>query len=73
MAADRVPDSAPRRGPTKPLPRHDDDEPVRKGNVHGMIEAARLWARDEGLPVPSVGPLPPGVVARYRRRQQTWE
>ncbi|PVY97475.1 hypothetical protein [Actinomycetospora cinnamomea] len=65
-------DAGARREPTKPLERHDADEPVRKGNVHGMIEAARMWAREQGLPVPSVGPLPPGVVAAYRRHQ-TWE
>ena len=61
-----------RREPTRPLDRHDADEPVRKGNVHGMIESARMWAREQGLPVASSGPLPPGVVAQYRRRQ-TWE
>jgi hypothetical protein len=61
-----------RREPTKPLERHDADEPVRKGNVHGMVEAVRMWARQQGIAVPRSGALPPGVVAQYRRHQ-TWE
>jgi hypothetical protein len=61
-----------RRGPTKPLERHDADEPVRKGNVHGMVEAARMWARQQGIAVPRSGSVPPAVLAQYKRRQ-TWE
>jgi hypothetical protein len=61
-----------RREPTTPLERHDDDEPVRKGNVHGLVEAARLWASQQGIAVPRTGPLPPEVLAQYKRRQ-TWE
>jgi hypothetical protein len=61
-----------RREPTAPRERHDDDQPVRQGNVHGMVEAARVWARQQGLPVPTNGPLPHEVMAQYKRRQ-TWE
>jgi hypothetical protein len=61
-----------RREPTAARERHDEDEPVRAGNVHGMVEAARLWARQQGLPVPTNGPLPREVMAQYKRRQ-TWE
>ncbi|HSK58397.1 MAG TPA: hypothetical protein VK935_05015 [Actinomycetospora sp.] len=61
-----------RREPTRPLERHDEDEPVRKSNVHGMVEAARMWALQQGIPVPRSGPLPREVLAQYKRRQ-TWE
>ncbi|WP_433786273.1 Lsr2 family DNA-binding protein [Actinomycetospora sp. CA-101289] len=61
-----------RREPTKPLARHDADEPVRKGNVHGLLEAARMWASQQGIPVPRTGPVPQEVLAQYKRRQ-TWE
>lgn len=46
-----------------------DPETVRRGDVRGMIESARQWARQQGLAVPTRGPLPPEVVAQYRRRQ----
>jgi hypothetical protein len=61
-----------KREPTRPRERHDDDEPVAKTNVHGLLESARMWARQQGLAVPTNGPLPPEVVAQYKRRQ-TWE
>ncbi|GAA4905938.1 Lsr2 protein [Actinomycetospora succinea] len=61
-----------KREPTTPRERHDADEPVRKGNVHGLVEAARLWARQKGMAVPSTGPLPREIMAQYKR-QQTWE
>lgn len=61
-----------KREPTAPRERHDRDEPARDGKVHGFVEAARMWARQHGLAVPTTGPLPPEVVAQYRRRQ-TWE
>jgi hypothetical protein len=61
-----------KREPTAPRERHDADEPVRQGNNHGFLEAARMWARQHGLPVPTNGPLPNEIVAQYRRRQ-TWE
>ncbi|MDL5160105.1 hypothetical protein [Actinomycetospora termitidis] len=57
------------REPTRPLPRRDDHENARAGTVAGWVEAARMWARDKGLPVPKNGPLPPGIVDQYRRRQ----
>jgi hypothetical protein len=60
------------REPTVPRERHDADEPARKGNVHGLVEAARMWARQKGLPVPANGPLPAEIMAQYKRRQ-TWE
>ncbi len=44
-------------------------ETVRQGDVRGLLESARQWARQQGLAVPTRGPLPPGVVAQYRRRQ----
>jgi hypothetical protein len=47
-------------------------ETVRRGDVRGLVESARQWARQQGLAVPTHGPLPPEVVAQYRRRQ-TWE
>lgn len=61
------------REPTRPLVRHDADEPARKGTVAGLVASARMWAREQGLPVSSSGPLPPGIVDRYRRRQQLRE
>ncbi|MDD7963984.1 hypothetical protein [Actinomycetospora lemnae] len=61
-----------KREPTAPRERHDADEPVRQGNVHGFVEAARMWARQKGLAVPANGPLPHEIVAQYKRHQ-TWE
>ncbi|GLZ45405.1 hypothetical protein Acsp06_15900 [Actinomycetospora sp. NBRC 106375] len=58
--------------PTAPRERHDADEPARNGQVHGLLESARMWARQQGLPVPTNGPLPPEIIAQYKRRQ-TWE
>jgi hypothetical protein len=60
--------------------KHDDTttqrpvapETTRRGDVRGLLESARQWARQQGLAVPTHGSLPPGVVAQYRRRQ-TWE
>lgn len=61
-----------KREPTAPRERHDGDEPLRDGKVHGFVESARMWARQHGLAVPTNGPLPREVVAQYRRHQ-TWE
>ncbi|WP_433802472.1 hypothetical protein [Actinomycetospora sp. CA-084318] len=57
------------RQPTTPLPRRDADEPTRAGTISGWVESVRMWARERGLPVPSSGPLPRGIVDQYRRRQ----
>lgn len=51
---------------------HEAHESARDGNVRGLLESVRQWARQQGLGVPDHGPLPPEVVAQYRRRQ-TWE
>ena len=61
-----------KREPTAPRERHDADEPVRAGNRSGLVEAARMWARQKGLAVPANGPLPREIMAEYKRRQ-TWE
>ncbi|NMO90934.1 Lsr2 family protein [Actinomycetospora sp. TBRC 11914] len=50
-------------------PRGAARETVRRGDVRGLTESARQWARQQGLSVPTHGPLPPEVVAQYRRRQ----
>lgn len=47
-------------------------ETVRRGDVRGLLESARQWARQKGLPAPTHGSVPSGVVDQYRRRQ-TWE
>ncbi|WP_285588019.1 hypothetical protein [Actinomycetospora sp. NBRC 106378] len=55
--------------PITPLRRHDADEPTRAGTISGWVGSVRMWARQQGLPVSSSGPLPPGIVDQYRRRQ----
>jgi hypothetical protein len=64
--------SDPKRGPVLARQQLDARSSSRDGDVRGLLEAARQWARQSGLPVPTHGPVPPGVVAQYRRRQ-TWE
>lgn len=61
-----------KREPTAARERHDADEPVKAGNRAGLVEAARMWARQKGLAVPAQGPLPREIMAEYKRRQ-TWE
>ena len=46
--------------------------PYARATCTAWCEAARLWARQQGLPVPTNGPLPHEVMAQYKRRQ-TWE
>ena len=61
--SDPTPEPRAARAPHAPL------EPPRTENVRGFVESARMWARQQGLPVPPHGPLPDDIVARYRRRQ----
>jgi hypothetical protein len=34
----------------------------------GLAEAARLWAREKGLPVPARGEVPRTIIRQYRQR-----
>jgi Lsr2 len=34
----------------------------------GLAEGARFWAREQGLPVPARGQVPPTIIRQYRQR-----
>lgn len=34
----------------------------------GLAEGARLWAREQGLPVPARGEVPRTIIRQYRQR-----
>lgn len=40
----------------------------RTENNRGLAEAARLWAREKGLPVAAHGEVPPTIIRQYRQR-----